>query len=199
MSSPQQPHGLAAAIEALREREAHRFDPVRFRFMETLARRAEGHEGDVRRILDAKLARLIAAYGDDFERSRCTDGHTGDGRPEGLSQRGAVGQLVDRIARHAPSHGHARPDLKALDHFRGTWSRLSAQQRLKQSLAQTPKNAGPLNSHHLVHRALTLMRDLSPEYLHRFMSHVDALLWLAALANAPREDSDRKSARGKAK
>ena len=60
-----------------------------------------------------------------------------------------------------------------------------------------PKNAAPLNSHHLVHRSLTLMRDLSPEYLDRFMSYVDALLWLDQ-ANAPRGDSDRKAGRGKA-
>ena len=39
-------------------------------------------------------------------------------------------------------------------------------------------NAGPLNSHHLVHRALLLMRELSPEYLNRFMSYVDSLLWI---------------------
>jgi hypothetical protein len=29
-----------------------------------------------------------------------------------------------------------------------------------------------------VHRALTLMRDTSPEYLQHFMAQVDALMWL---------------------
>jgi hypothetical protein len=68
--------------------------------------------------------------------------------------------------------------LKALAHFRSTWARLSADRRLTQSQALVPENAGPLNSHHLVHRSLTLMRELSPEYLSRFMSYVDALLWI---------------------
>ncbi|RYD83832.1 MAG: DUF2894 domain-containing protein, partial [Verrucomicrobiaceae bacterium] len=30
----------------------------------------------------------------------------------------------------------------------------------------------------ILRRKLTLMRELSPEYLHHFMAHVDALLWL---------------------
>jgi hypothetical protein len=102
-----------------------------------------------------------------------------------------------------PSSSH---ELKTLSYFRSTWSRLSADRRLTQTLAAVPENAGPLNSHHLVHRALMLMRELSPEYLHRFMAHVDALLWLdranvrsaAGSAETPRAEGPRKSARGKA-
>jgi hypothetical protein len=45
-------------------------------------------------------------------------------------------------------------------------------------LATVPKNAGPLNSHHLVHQSLTLMRELSPEYLTQFVSYVETLSWL---------------------
>jgi hypothetical protein len=43
------------------------------------------------------------------------------------------------------------------------------------AFAQAPKNAGPLNSHVVALRALTQMRDLSPDYLHRFLSYVDTL------------------------
>jgi hypothetical protein len=73
-------------------------------------------------------------------------------------------------------------ELKALDDVRNTWARLDAEQRLEQALAQVPPNAGPLNSYHLVLRTLTLMRDVSPEYLQRFMAHVDALMWLERAA-----------------
>jgi len=69
-------------------------------------------------------------------------------------------------------------ELKSLRYFRSTWSRLSAEQQLAQALAQAPENAGPLNSHLLVLRALQLMQDVSPDYLQRFMSYVDTLLWL---------------------
>jgi len=62
--------------------------------------------------------------------------------------------------------------------FKGTWSRLRAEQRLRQVLAQVPAMAGPLNSAHVVNRALQAMRELSPQYLDAFILHVDALLWL---------------------
>ncbi len=69
-------------------------------------------------------------------------------------------------------------ELASLAYFRTTWSRLSAERRLTRSLETVPENAGPLNSHQLVHRALQTMRETSPGYLHRFMTYVDALLWL---------------------
>ena len=69
-------------------------------------------------------------------------------------------------------------ELKSLRYFRSTWSRLSAEQQLAQALAQAPENAGPLNSHLLVLRALQLMQEVSPDYLQRFMSYADTLLWL---------------------
>lgn len=78
----------------------------------------------------------------------------------------------------APLAASAPPELKALQYFRSTWSRLSTEQRLAQSAAKLPENAGPLNSQHLVHQSLVLMRELSPGYLERFIAHVDTLLWL---------------------
>ena len=120
-------------------------------------------------------------------------------RTAGHRHRGALAELVDHIAPAcvAPS---ATAELKTLGYFRSTWSRLSAERRLTQSLATVPENAGPLNSHHLVHRSLMLMRELSPEYLHRFMSYVDALLWVdrvnggnaLAASDSPRAENHRK-------
>lgn len=92
--------------------------------------------------------------------------------------------LVDRLGRvPAPAPNRttlpaaARP-LRAVSAFKGTWSRLRAEQRLRQALAEVPPQAGPLNSSHVVHRALQTMHALSPEYLDAFMSHVDTLLAL---------------------
>ncbi|PKO55269.1 MAG: hypothetical protein CVU28_06990, partial [Betaproteobacteria bacterium HGW-Betaproteobacteria-21] len=44
------------AIGGLRARGAARFDPVHFRFIESLARRAAAHGGAARRELDRRLA-----------------------------------------------------------------------------------------------------------------------------------------------
>ncbi|RZI95914.1 MAG: DUF2894 domain-containing protein [Variovorax sp.] len=93
---------------------------------------------------------------------------------------GPLAGLVDELNARAPA------DLEpTLGYLRNTWSRLSAERRLTQSLATVPGNAGPLNSHHLAHRALTVMRDISPGYLSRFVSYVDALLWLDEANSAP--------------
>lgn len=196
----------AATIDAWRARGDHRFDPVRFRFVEALAGRAANHRGEARRILDDKVSALLAVYGEDLEKARDAGENATKQDEKSRPQRGALGALVDHIARHASSIDDApaaKDELKTLTHFRSTWSRLSAERRLTQSLATVPLNAGPLNSHHLVHRSLRLMRDLSPEYLNRFVSYVDALLGLEQLhgaialggTDAPR--AEKKTSRGK--
>jgi hypothetical protein len=68
--------------------------------------------------------------------------------------------------------------MKSLRRFRQTWAQLATDQQVSQALASGPDNAGPLNSHRLVIRTLALLRDLSPDYLRRFVSQVDVLLWL---------------------
>lgn len=100
-------------------------------------------------------------------------------------QRGLLGQLVDYIDQQAgipeasrPGDGAAPPDLKTLRQFRSTWTSLSVDRQLSRSKEQVPDNPGPLNSHLLVLRSLKLMQQVSPAYLRRFMSHVEALLWL---------------------
>lgn len=105
------------------------------------------------------------------------------------------------------STGDAFEDLDVLEYFRETWSKLSTDGNLRQSLAQVPENAGPLNSSHLVHRALSLMHDVSPDYLRHFLRHADALSWLedmettGVLGNKPaaRAAAATKPSRAKAR
>jgi hypothetical protein len=70
------------------------------------------------------------------------------------------------------------PELKTIRNFRNTWSKLSVEKQVTQALGQAPANAGPINSHMLVLRSLALMRDISPDYLNRFMTYADTLLCL---------------------
>jgi hypothetical protein len=72
----------------------------------------------------------------------------------------------------------ASEELKVIREFRDTWSQLSVDNQVKQAIAQAPENAGPLNSHMLVLRSLTQMRELSPDYLNRFMIYIDTLMCL---------------------
>jgi len=70
------------------------------------------------------------------------------------------------------------PEMPLLEEFRATASRLRTENQLRKSLDQAPSNAGPLNSDSLVHRSLSLMRDVSPGYLRHFVAYVDTLSWL---------------------
>lgn len=203
-------------IAALRAQGAQQVDPVRFRYLEALARRAAAHGGEVRQLLDEKLAQALMVYGVQVEQALGDAGQT----PRATQPRpGPLAELVRHLERprSGMTDGAAIPaeaspagppaELKALQDFRSTWARLSVDRQLARSLAEVPRNPGPLNSHHLALRALQLMQTLSPAYLQRFLSQVEALLWLeqASLGGAPlpgravrREgDKPRKSGRGK--
>lgn len=101
-------------------------------------------------------------------------------------QHASLGALVRQLEQHSPDNADVRVEgdagspfeLKTIRRFRNTWSKLSVDRQVAQSLEHTPKNAGPLNSHMLVLRSLELMRDISPDYLNRFMSYADTLLRL---------------------
>ncbi|MBF3940774.1 DUF2894 domain-containing protein [Burkholderia pseudomallei] len=236
-------------LDAWRERGADRLDPVRFRFIDALRRRAAAHGGDARRLLDTRLAALIDAYAADLRRAEsngdaceCAGAPAPAPAPASSSSsstspaptptapsttttspaasspaepaRGPLAALLDYIGsrerptasapdetRAAPASSTAsgrvalRAEPELLDYFRETWSKLSADSQLRASLEQVPKNAGPLNSSSLVHRSLSLMRELSPEYLRQFLSYVDALSWLQQM-NGDEAATGDEAARG---
>ncbi|PQV54414.1 Protein of unknown function (DUF2894) [Paraburkholderia sp. BL21I4N1] len=208
-------------LDAWRECQADRFDPIRFHFIDALARRAANHSGAARHILDAKLATLIEAYAADWQRAEASTAESATPTTVAAADepaRSALAGLTAHIVRHAPTEGEQRvvahglpaaasyPELAALDHFREIWSKVRTEKQLRQSLEQVPGNAGPLNSSSLVHRSLSLMRELSPGYLKQFLAYVDALSWMEQMnggapsgKDAPRVASAGKSARGKAR
>ncbi len=55
-------------------------------------------------------------------------------------------------------------------------------ERIQHAIESTPKEAGPMNAHRLVSRAIAEMQTLSPEYLARFARYTDTLLTLERLA-----------------
>lgn len=171
--------------------------PMRSRFIEALERRSANHGGTARALLDARLAELIEQHAAQPQRS---SPHAESAVRQPV--RGALGELAGSMAREA------RPSApEMLDYFRKIWAGLRTENQLRQSLGQVPHNAGPLNSNSLVHRSLSLMRELSPGYLQHFLSYADTLSWMEQLAGAeapasketPRAASGRKGTRGKSR
>ena len=202
--------GFAAtppSLESLREMGAERLDPARFHYLAVLSQRLQAQPEPVRRILEGKLKVALADYGERFRQAQTT---AGDGvtrssaraplaelnqyiqnvRPAGLHPGSASGLLSD---------AEARSEMASVRRFRQAWSRMAAEDQVDQAVGRGPVNAGPLNSHMLVLRSLEMMRKLSPSYLRRFLSHVDALLWLdqAAQKATPMEAKPARRSRKK--
>ncbi len=198
-------HGAADALDLLgawRERGLHRLDPVAFYLIEALARRAVGQGGDVRRILDTRIAELLASYKSKVDRAALRADETGEVADAGKAAPGLLAGLVDYMesrklegnrnpaameppSGHGPALGRAAyPEIAELDYFRQAWLKLNTRRQFRHSQEQVPENAGPLNSDSLVHRALSLMHELAPGYLHHFLTHLDALAWMEELSHA---------------
>lgn len=222
---------VEARLAAWRERGALQWDALRFGFVEALARRTAAHSGAARRVLDAKLMAALQAYGQHFTAAEAEAGRllteaiaqfpaatdslrqchaSGDigalrrqvDTLQSAASRGPLAELGRALVADGAPDDPARPELKAATRFRKTWSRLGVERRLSESLAQAPGHAGPLNSHGLVLRSLQLMHGISPDYLSRFVAHVDALLWIeqagggsGRVANGGRSPAARNVAR----
>ena len=180
-------------------------DPVGLAVIEALARRAAAQQGEARRLMLLRVEELLAQHA----AAKPHAGQAGTAPEEPGARRvvlAGLSELVDRLGRSTTSRPPPAPPQKgaarridapktapyaappassnAVTAFKSTWSRLRADQRLRQALAQVPAMAGPLNSSHVMNRTLQAMRELSPEYLDAFMLHIDTLLWLEQASGA---------------
>ncbi|MFM0493719.1 DUF2894 domain-containing protein [Paraburkholderia caledonica] len=195
-----------ATLDAWLERGADRLDPLRFTFIDAFERRAAAHTGAARHVLDEKLAALLETYARKVDQAAATAGHASS--PDAPA-RGTLAELVGYMQdepRRPAGERAPYPELPALDYFRETWAKVRTEKQLRQSLQPAPGNAGPLNSSSLVHRSLSLMRELSPGYLKQFLSYVDALSWMEQLSggapaskDAPRAGAAARGTRSKAR
>ena len=139
-------------------------DPVQAHFVAALERRLQAAPEAVQRVLQGRLQQAWPEH-----RTQALPS-----KPARARSPSPLAQLNRDMAATAPPGR----ELRSAQAFRDTWSRICAEDEVTQAVEQGPENAGPLNSHRLVLRTLALMRDLSPDYLRRFLSHADTLLWL---------------------
>lgn len=172
-----------------RQRSTSASHAIQLAFIQALARKANHHHGQAQQLILHRLHRLIS----DYEQALATAPAIPNPPSSPPAQpRSALSALVDELdtrsasdsppqsAEIAPSREPVR-ELKTLQRFRSTWSALHTQQKLQHALARAPRQAGPLNSHQLVHRCLTLMQEASPVYLQHLISTIEALSWASQL------------------
>lgn len=188
-------------LRALREAGRNSRDPVGFHYLEALARRAQSQRGSVQRIIQDKLRLTTLAFmeQDCSVQSLAASVDKTSAKPGLESLRG----LVERLSQHSADestptgiHVSLQPELKSIQYFRRTWSKLSIDKQVAHAFAQAPKNAGPMNSHAVALRSLAMMRDIAPDYLNRFLGYVDTLARLDQGGTAPRTIQRRSKPQG---
>jgi hypothetical protein len=169
----------AAEMAALAEEAAQR-DPVGWHHIQVLAERTRTQTGLAQVLLQAKLNSALAQLQARLAAQKKP--HTPHIQPYSHTPSPLSALLQDMSAptaeRPLSPSGHGRIDNPRVAQFRQQLGKINVQKQVTQAIAQAPQNAGPINSHMLVLRSLGLMRDLSPDYLNRFMGYVDTLLFL---------------------
>ncbi|KXS52310.1 MAG: hypothetical protein AWU57_3308 [Marinobacter sp. T13-3] len=190
-------------VRHLREARADRADPVRFRYLESLEQRlrARGLQGSVhwqkleqtvsdyharydqpepeRQPAEADTPSLLAALTEQLNQvqaSASTDNRASAleqfifGPTENELEPGSGGSAVQ----------HPQP-LKAMARAQADRGSEVRKARIRHAIEQTPEDAGPMNAHRLVSRAIATMQRLSPDYLDRFAHYTDTLMSLEQL------------------
>jgi hypothetical protein len=154
---------------------------VGWHYIQVLAERTRTQTGPAQLLLQAKLHNALAQLQARLQEHKSQSKNT---LPTSRTASPLTVLLQDMAAPSAerplsPS-GHGRMDNLRVVEFRQQLGKLNVQKKVTQAIAQAPQNAGPINSHMLVLRSLGLMRDLSPDYLNRFMGYVETLFFLDA-------------------
>lgn len=190
------PMPVSAQLDAWRQQQLDRHDPLGFAVIEALQARAQAQQGAVRQLLDARLATMVAAYAARSAEQTARAPRRARNAAAAVAERASpLSGLLATLAAHAhtqappvprdaPRHtapAPAFPALPAISEFRDLWATVRNESQKRISLAQGPGDGGPLNSAVLVHRSLTLMSELSPGYLQHFLMYLDNLAWLEQL------------------
>ena len=178
--------GTSPGLDALRHAGAAHFDVVGWHYIEVLAERINAQKGAAQGLLQSKLETALV----NLHARMAAASHLTQVPAPSPAPTSPLAQLLQDLAAPvspAPSLPRAstwRGESPRVQQFRKTLSKLSVQKQVSHAIAQAPQNAGPINSHMLVLRSLGLMRELSPDYLNRFMAYVDTLLCLEEACKA---------------
>jgi len=167
-------------LHALREAGAARLDAVGWHYLEVLAARTQAQNGLAQALLQGKLDKALVDFKARLDTLAPQPG-TGHAPPQSplkaLVKEMTAQESVSAMPAPLPATGW-RAESPRVRQFRQQLRKISVQKQVSQAIAQAPHNAGPINSHMLVLRGLGLMRDISGDYLNRFMVHLETLLCL---------------------
>lgn len=192
---------LEPRLRALQAANAPRLDPVNWHYLHTLSERFGTQTPTVQTALRPKLEQLLGQLEQAVAQQEPSVTHAKPApSPSALSlllaEMGMPAALATQ-AQPAPQPLSAPKESPRVQQFRKQLRTLCVQKQVRTALSKAPQNAGPINSHMLVLRTLGMMRELSPDYLQRFMSYVDTLILLESAAQgkkaAPKKSSTART------
>ena len=221
---------LQQDLTALREANAHRFDPARFRFIESLLERAAHARAPVQDILQNKANAAMSAYRADqqsaaenaeikpaaryestvaklielrqvLDQKQPAFNSTTSALERQLQEQenqslAAAVYSVDALAEQDQEvAATGQKPLKASQKMQVFQQRRAIERRVEIAIQQGPESPGPLNPQMLALKSLTAMRDLSPQYLNRYVNYLDALFWIERGAERPDPAKPAKKAK----
>ena len=181
---------LADKLATLRDAGAPAQDVAGWLHVLSLQERSQAHQGAARALLDSKLsqaldalqARMAAGLLPGAKTAKASCSSSAPPEPSALGQlvhtwktRRTPGQALQPTPVQPSSL--ESPRVRA---FREELGKLRTHKQVSHALSQAPLNAGPLNSHMLVLKCMSLMREASPDYLQRLVVYVETLQRLAA-------------------
>ena len=209
---------LAATIASLLEHGADSFDPIRFRYIESMIKRAGEQRKLVAQVIEKKVRKALDDYQNDAAKCKETSqnqgveisearaelialtqhldqgkSHDDDGVNEGSFTNILRQQESDVVQSFAGTATGQRREPNAIRLYRESWAKQNSDRLVVQSVKSGPEDPGPLNSQMLVIHSLSTMRGLSPDYLNRFVAYVDTLLWLEQAGNDIQSSKSKKS------
>lgn len=202
---------LLALMARLEAAGAESADAVGWHYIRTLAERASAQAAPVQDLLNPKLRQALREMEMRMAQQTLATQATKAAHTMAVQHNNPIAPsplallLQDMGSSTAanrpvePSQG-LLPESPRVRQLRQQLRRIGVQKQVSRAMASGPQNAGPINSHMLVLRALGLLRGISPDYLQRFMVHLDTLLCLhdqqaQAATPAARSSRSRKSAR----
>ncbi|MBR9872239.1 MAG: DUF2894 domain-containing protein [Gammaproteobacteria bacterium] len=181
---------------------ADQADPVRFHYLATLEQRlrAKGLQGTAHwSKLERAVAELQARARENTKQPPAAEprppspllelintlNQAQDGTPA-QAPRSAIERLIfgatgeEEVERPQASPNRPQP-LKAMARATAEHGVQALQDRIQHAIEDIPADAGPMNAHRLVSRAIAEMQRLSPEYLNRMVNYTDTLMALEKL------------------
>lgn len=251
---------VQSRINALKESGASQFDPVQFHFIESLALRANQHNGDAKQLIEQRIAIALNNYHQELaaeeqlaqENLKWISEELSDSSDEirqffNNNHFKIVNRLAKKLARQRLREKPDRetlatltrqllrdnnlahietdqpsindqlkrqeneaielltPDistheklgeLKSVRLFRESWTKINSNKVVDHAIKEGPEDSGPLNQENLAIRSLSTMRELSPQYMNRFIAYTDTILWLQKIndnnAAAKRKKNKKK-------